>query len=123
MAKKKLYIRNLQDLIDYLGADSAFNMNRRIYKDTGCGASISVRRPGAGWLHNGQDRAAWEGLTEIDAFTIQTIVEGSDATVDSDEFILPVKITDVNKWMEQMEDEASRLWDEANTEEGEEVEP
>lgn len=108
-------IRNLQDLIDHFGATDAKNLNRRIYKDTACGASISVRPAGRSiWIHNGE--SAWESVTEIDAFTIQTIVEGSDATVDSDTFVLPVAVKVVDAWIKDMEAEANRLWHEAHDE-------
>lgn len=104
-------IRSLQDLLDFWSADSVTSLNRRVYKGTDCGASISVRTPDGQWHHNGQD---WTGITAITGFTIQTIVEGSDTTVDSDEFVLPVTRSAVDKWVRHMETEAGRLWDEAN---------
>lgn len=110
------YITNMQDLCDFLSADEPARMNRRLYKDTGCGASISVRVTGHGWIHNGA--SAWEQLTvesPLEAFTIQTIVEGSDATVDSDIFKLPVATKDIDEWIEYMEEESTRLWQQANT--------
>lgn len=107
-------IRNLADLLSYFGADSAQGLNRRIYKDTACGASISAQTPDGQWHHNGQD---WSGVTAIKAFTIQTIVEGSDATVDSEVFAVPVSVKLIDEWIEYMEAEAERLWHEANEEE------
>ena len=106
-------IRNLKELCEYFGADSPQRLNRRIYKDTDCGASISVETPDGTWHHNGED---WSGITEITGFTIQTIVEGSDAEVNSDTFALPVTHAEVEHWMSDMEDEADRLWHEANDE-------
>lgn len=104
-------IRNLQDLLDHFGAETPQGLNRRVYKSTEAGASISVQTPDGRWHHNGQD---WRGVHKIVAFTIQTIVEGSDATVDSDPFVLPVAVADVDRWIEYMEAEADRLWHVAN---------
>jgi hypothetical protein len=104
-------IRNLQDLCDHFGADEPRLLNKRLYKDTDCGASISVQTPDDKWHHNGTD---WTGITEIKSFTIQTIVEGSEATVDSVPFDLPVTVKEVEEWMEEMEAESSRLWNRDN---------
>lgn len=101
-------IRSLQDLLDYWSADSVTGLNRRVYKNTACGASISVRTPDGVWHHNGQD---WTGITAISGFTLQTIVEGSEATVDSEEFVLPVRVSAVDRWVREMEAEAARLWE------------
>ncbi len=153
---KARYIRTLSELCDYFGADTPVGLNRRIYKDTDCGASISVLRAfplepcgmcvkfyaqfqcgattGSGecdcpkcqgfctcdpWVHNG--RIGWDRLDNTNAigFTIQTIVEGSDATVDSDTFMFPVKKSDVRRWIADMEEQASALWNEANTDDDE----
>lgn len=108
---KPAMITCLQDLIDHLGADSVTNLNPSIYESTECGASISVHTPDGVWHHNGKD---WSGITEIDAFTIQTIVEGSDAEVNSSVFELPVDERTVDTWIETMEQEAAQLWREAN---------
>jgi hypothetical protein len=132
-------IENMADLCDTFYVDEPALLNKRIYKGTDCGASISVYLEGpededipegyeltysSGYvpnvrgIHNG-DRE-WANLTRetpIHSFTIQTIVEGSDATVDSGLFVLPVEKAKVWQFVEFMEDEASRLWDEANGEE------
>lgn len=123
-------ISNMRDLCDYLSADHPAQLNRRIYKGTDCGASISVylARPRIDqWgrietlpfqhhaIHCGDDE--WRSLTldtSIHSFTIQTIVEGSDATVDSEPFVLPVSTSDVQQWIDYMEAEAEMLWKEAN---------
>jgi hypothetical protein len=106
-------IWGIDDLRDYLGADSYQGMNHRIYKDTDCGASISVQTWDGEWYHNGQD---WSGVSTLRAFTIQTIVEGSDATVDSGVFTVPCKAREVTQWIAEMERESKSLWDEANNE-------
>jgi hypothetical protein len=180
---KTTTITNLQDLCDYFSADSPAQLNRRIYKGTECGASISVhltseayeslgpievwegweccdgreyqgkpnrftakgrkqdkagvathKCPTCGkthktrrvqqtltvpergpWIHNGD--GLWDkltGETPILGFTIQTIVEGSSAEVNSDEFELPVTGDEIEGWMKQMESEAAGIWEEAN---------
>lgn len=104
-------ITTAQDLLDFWSADSLETLNRRVYKSTDCGASVSVQTPDGAWHHNGQD---WAGIDTIVAFTLQTIVEGSDATVDSEPFVLPVLRATVDEWIQYMEAEATRLWNEAN---------
>jgi len=109
-------VRTLADLCDYFHADEPGGLNRRIYKDTDCGASISIKPVGQEWIHCGMD-ARWQELTResaIEAFSIQTIVEGSDATVDSDPFWLPVKEVEIKVWIDDMEAQADELWHEAN---------
>lgn len=143
----KDHIESMKDLCNYFYADEPDMLNKRIYKGTDCGASISVylETPDSdpvpegyelvyssgsnGWgvenyraIHNGDP--AWRELaiqTPIIGFTIQTIVEGSDATVDSDPFVLPVPKQQVADWMDYMEAEANWLWEEANEELEEEV--
>lgn len=132
-------INSMQDLCDTFYADEPRMLNKRIYKGTNCGASISIKLSTPDnantypsppfpefygyWIHNG-DRA-WDQLTmgtPIEAFTIQTIVEGSDATVDSLPFVLPVEKNEVWQWIGYMEDEAEMLWREANEYDEEETE-
>jgi hypothetical protein len=107
----KHVIRSLADLCAFFGADNVHSLNRRVYKDTDCGASISVLPLEGPWRHNGEN---WTDVKEIVAFTLQTIVEGCDATVDSEPFWLPVREREVSDWLKDMEAEADRLWHEAN---------
>ena len=119
-------ITTLQELRDFFGAESVSGLNRRIYKDTSCGASISLllgpdpAHEGF-WLHDGFNDELWRDLDRSEAyaygFSIQTIVEGSDATVDSEPFLFPVAEEEVTTWIEYMEAEAHTLWEEANREE------
>ncbi len=106
-------INNLEDLLNKFGLtlDEVDLFNKYLYKGTACGASISIQTPDEEWHHNGDD---WTGITEAIAFTIQTIVEGSDFTVDSDPFTFPVSAKDIDAWCEYMEQEAKSLWEEAN---------
>lgn len=110
-------IRSLHDLIDHFGATDARGLNHRLYKDTACGASISIKPIGGEWLHNGMD---WSDVKEIEAFSIQTIIEGSDSEINGPDFYLPVTVQEVDDWIETMETEANWAWDEANSEEGRE---
>jgi len=111
-------IWSLADLCAYFSAETPAQLNRRIYKGTDCGASLSVYSHTVGWIHNGDLR--WRDLPitfGIDGFTIQTIVEGSDSEVNSDTFWLPATHEEIQHWISDMEDEADRLWHEANDEE------
>lgn len=111
-------ITTLAELCAYFDAEAPRSLNRRIYQDTSCGASISVQTLNGVWHHNGDD---WSGITAIQAFTIQTIIEGSDATVESDVFPLPVPASEIEAWLAQMEEVAAQLFDEANPEENDEA--
>jgi hypothetical protein len=66
--------------------------------------------------HNGHDEDIPASFL-LDGFTIQTIVEGSDATVDSDTFPLGTTEEEVDAWIADMEAEADSLWREANEDE------
>jgi hypothetical protein len=104
-------IRDLEDLVDYFNAGHVTDLPGRIYRDTDCGAWISLETPDGEWHHAGED---WSGISEIAAFKIGTIVEGSDETVESDEFDLPVPVSEVKNWIDEMEAEAKYLWEQAN---------
>ena len=68
------------------------------------------------WAHNGSELWRYITLgTKLLGFTIQSIVEGSDVSVDSDEFVVPVDAKEVDDWIKHMEDETSRIWKAANT--------
>jgi hypothetical protein len=108
-------IRNLEGLCRYWHADTPEGLNRRVYKATECGASVSVYLRDGRVLHCGDP--AWRGLpmdTPIEGFTVQTIVEGSDATVDSDLFTVPVASVLLDDWVAEMESLADDIWNEAN---------
>lgn len=64
--------------------------------------------PGRAW-HNGDD---WSDIDpdQITGFTIQTIVEGSEVTVDSDRFVFPVRAAAVREWLTEMEAQAAFYW-------------
>ena len=113
-------ITTMNDLYEHFDSEDSFRMlNRRIYKDTACGASISVYGTVDGkevQYHNGYHDPLPANFV-LEAFTIQTIVEGSDASVDSSKFVAGTATADdINAWIEEMEAEADRLRLEANNE-------
>lgn len=122
------YIEDLAGLCEYLSADCPSLLNKRIYKATACGASISVycKEEDPGTVHCG-DECGWSSLdAHLEAqdplvitpygFTIQTIVEGIDPTVDGPLMIFPVLKIEVEEWVAEMESEAKYLWEEGNGE-------
>jgi hypothetical protein len=110
-------ITDFKSLLAYWGADTCASLNRRVYKNTSCGASLSIQLADGEWIHNGDPR--WQTLTGLEAlacFTVQTIVEGSEATVDSGKIRFPVTINHLENILKEIEEEAARLWSEANEE-------
>lgn len=69
---------------------------------------------GRAW-HNGDD---WSEVDpeEITGFTIQSIVEGSEVTVDSNLFEFPVIEAEVDQWMKDMDEITSFYWERDNSE-------
>lgn len=143
------YIIDLVGLCGWLSAEYPSQLNKRIYSATKCGASLSLYC-GQGdddMIHCGDN----DGWADMDAvfdrmvrptslaevmvdmvavkdmvpygFSIQTIVEGSDATVDSGVMSFPILKSRVQSWIDEMESEAHFLWVEANGEDegGEDV--
>lgn len=93
-------ISNLNDLAVALSADvgatedeTLRQIKRRLYKDTDCGA--------------------WCGLT-AGGVVIGSIVEGSDAEVQPKVLLFPFTQEHLDWAVEQIEEEADRLWREAN---------
>jgi hypothetical protein len=132
-------IRTFADLCRHFGADETVaSLNHRVYKDTDCGASVSVygtykgepaqiHAPGDVIRVGADTRPALVRVPIVGAlppefapesFTIQTIIEGSDATVDSDPFYFGRCTTaDVDAWVTEMDAEADFRWREANEDE------
>lgn len=107
-------IKNFLDLLQHFGADNPEGLNRMVYKMTDCGASITVTLKDGAVFKNGDDWLCLSAEAEVESFTIQTIVEGSDAEVNSHAFILPVSKKEVDGFIEYMEAQADILWREAN---------
>lgn len=105
---KRLQDRALRWLADLYGCEPDLErVKRRVYKGTDCGAWVTVGDSGV---------------------TIGSIVEGSDAEVAPETIRLTSRMTKaefISRWraaVQGVEDEASRLWDEANAHEEEEEE-
>jgi hypothetical protein len=120
-------IRSLADLCDYWGAETPEDLNSRVYAETTCGAYISILleyEDEDGWgfpaLESqwfGDDDGGWGSIEREDtilSFKIGTIVEGSDVTYESDEFLIPCTVEEMKNWIEDMEHAATRSWKVAN---------
>jgi len=99
-------------LLDSFTVERTFNASAGVFL-------VVVRedwtRDSTKWIHNGGD---WSKLTlksPLVSFSIQTIVEGSDVTVDGDEMTLPVATKAVDDWIKEMEAQASFYWDRDNS--------
>jgi hypothetical protein len=90
-------MKDLNELVVALGttADMLF---RDIYKYTECGAWIEVIDGG---------------------IKLGSIVEGSDAETQTHTLMYPFNMTDFDETIEFIENEADKLWHEANDEDGE----
>jgi hypothetical protein len=109
--RAKNAIRNMVDLMRFVGADEPRLINKYTFKYSSCGYSVSVQLAAGTWVHNGDK--AWDTMTEktpIIGFSIQTIVEGSDVEVNMDPFEIPVAVKDVERAIEEMEKQADFYW-------------
>ena len=117
---------NLQAILDDWGVENVERLGRTIYKRTECGAWLSVKLHDGTWQHTGNLDGIDSG--NVRALLLGSIVEGSDAEVCADPIDLmdymnegdeKRLIEDFDKTLDWVDDEACRLWDEANNEEGE----
>jgi hypothetical protein len=108
-------IATLADLCQFFGVETPDRLSKAVYKGTECGAWIALcptlDTPDDDWLTGSEIRP---DLPSIVAFKIGTIVEGSDVGIDGRDFYLPVQRYKVDEWLEEMEAEAARLWENAN---------
>lgn len=117
---------NLSELLEGEGYESPYYMGRSIYKYTDCGPWISFMTPGlVGGSFNRhsvyyEDRYAvgWGAhlwVPHCTGIKVGSIVEGSDAEVGPIELHFP--FTNEQLWdaVQEVNDEACALWDEANT--------
>ena len=89
-------ITNINDLAAMLGADpNEESIRRRVYKDTDCGASISVDETGV---------------------QLGSIVEGSDVEIEASFLAFPFTSDDYDDAIQYVEGEAEREWLLANGE-------
>jgi hypothetical protein len=122
-------IRTWHDLLRHfgLGEDATVSqLNRVIYRDTECGASISVYGNSAqeGYAHIARHAGSREPLPpdfRLTSFTIQTIVEGSDATIGSGTLQAGIVTDrDIDEWITGMEEQSDYSWNEAHSDERDE---
>jgi hypothetical protein len=129
----------LPHLAKHCDYDSPHEMYRVFYKYTACGPWVSVRVNG-GWVHcqNLHKLGTWAEMLRrgdlVDEVLVGSIVEGSDAEATP----VPVRLGDIRSKrskrgtitatsvraalsaaVEEVNDEACALWDEANQEEDE----
>ena len=131
-------IKNIADLCNYWCVDSSRELSRIVYKFTDCGASLSLYYPDGSALHNGAEgatkltagymkprrrwsqdkkllRRTWERPGKPCAFSIQTIVEGSDVEING-ELMEFGKVTtqELDAWVKDMEAQAKFYWERDN---------
>lgn len=116
--------QNLQAILDDNGAVDVADLYRSIYKYTDCGPWLSVQLHDGTWKHCHELRGIDNG--NVRALLIGSIVEGSDAEVlgkvidlidYDDEGGEQQAVAAFNHELDQVNDEACRLWDEANKDE------
>ena len=86
-----MVINNIDELCEHFGTDTK-HIERVLFKYTDCGA----------WIH-------WENGT----VSIGSIVEGSDAEF-SKTFSFPVDSSEIDSWMDELEELTDEAWHEAN---------
>ena len=113
-----------QAILDDWGAEDAKTLNRAVYKGTDCGAHLSVQLHDGSWRHSGNLDDISNG--NIRGYLLGSIVEGSDAEVNgrpedllaytNDEEDCARAVMAFNDAVHEIDDEATRLWKEANRE-------
>ena len=88
---------------------------RCVYKGVACGPTIGFRLNGK-WKYNSELPCKVSKKTKVDAVSVSSIVEGSDAEVEA--IVLTGRFSKKRFWevVEEVNDKASMLWDEANEE-------
>lgn len=105
-------IENLSGLLGFFGAENTGELPGRVRKETGCGAVIELLLDNGAWVgeESGIDEVAAE---KVVGFKLLTIVEGSDAEIETDEIEFPVGEAEMREALEWLEGEAERAWSEA----------
>lgn len=111
-SKEHAMITTVGDLREWVGADTVQGINHRLYKDTDCGASISIRVGGV-WYHNGDGWSSLRDGDTLELVSLQSIVEGSDATAWSGDIPCPAEDATLSQALDDVEWEAETLWEEA----------
>lgn len=114
----------LQAILSESDAKTLADLSRTLYKYTDAGVSLAARLDNGACLWNGNEaQRSLHLLPRVRALGISSIVEGSDAEVPLVWLELDTcadaadAIARFDKIVEEVDDEACRLWDEAHTEE------
>ncbi len=117
----------LQAILSDNDARTLADLSRTLYKYTDAGVSLAARLDNGAFLWNGSDgQRSGVLLARVVALGISSIVEGSDAEVPLSWLELDTctdaadAIARFDKIVEQVDDEACRLWDEAHAADEEE---
>lgn len=111
---------SLADFLAKRGHETPWAFGRALYKYTDCGPWTSFIAPGAGKRGQvyyeskeaAEPNAAW--WADCIGLQIGSIVEGSDAEVQPESLYWPITVQQLDRAVENIDAEASRLWDEAN---------
>ena len=110
-----------QTILDAYEATDCRSLGEAVYDSTACGAWLSVQLHDGTWRHTGDLGGISNG--NVRALLLGSIVEGSDAEVYGRDLDLLVYVegddqttalTAFNDALQEVDDEACRLWDEAN---------
>ena len=119
----KAIAENLQAILDHYGVETVRGLNRSLYKYTECGASLGVKLHDGTWRYSGDLEGIPNG--NVRQLLVGSIVEGSDVDVTADAIDLAdprfmdeggenIALDTFNATVQWVNDEACRLWDEAN---------
>lgn len=111
---------SLTDFLDKQSDETPWEVGRSLYKYTECGPSLTFLVPGLapfGVVGYSDPKAREESASwwkDCVGLSIGSIVEGSDAEVQSANLTWPVTQAQFDAAVEWVNEEACRLWDEAN---------
>ena len=106
-------IKTLADYLVLLEAINPYQAGRRLYKAVACGPWTEFVM-GNGEKIYYESKEANDLLENCVGIRIGSIVEGSDAEIEPVLFKFPFKVEDWDKSIQNINDEASSLWEEAN---------
>lgn len=115
---------SLADFLAKRGHETPWNFGRALYKYTDCGPWTSFVVPGfgkRGQVYYEDKTAAEQGAAwwpQCVGLQIGSIVEGSDAEVQPETLLWPFTDAQLDRTVENINSEASMLWDEANLPDG-----
>ena len=120
-------LANLEAILSDNGSDMTVeSLSRSLYKNTECGAHLSVQLHIGTWIHGRNLRGIKNG--DVRALLVGSIVEGSDAEVSADSIDLidyedpKDAVKTFNRTVAWVNDEACDLWNANNADDEEEIE-